>query len=194
MRKLSWTVFALMVALPALASEVEGEGGSPNLFSGDIGNAIWTLVIFLLVLWVLGKYAWGPVLRGLQGREEYIKDTLEQARLQRVEAELRLTEYEARLAKARTETEELLDEARRDADALRLREEQRVREEADKMLDRARREIEIAKDTAVKDLYGRATELSTAVAQRILEREIHAKDHERLIADAIEGIGRMGHN
>lgn len=194
MPKLSLTVFALLVALPAVASEVESEGGSPNLFSGDIGNAFWTLVVFLVVLWVLGKYAWGPILQGLQGREEYIKDSLEQARLQREQAELRLKEYELRLAKARIETEEMLDEARRDADVLRQREEERTKAEAEKMLERARREIEIAKETAVKDLYTRAGALSTGVASRILDREIQAKDHERLIADAIAGIERMHQN
>ncbi|MCB1056171.1 MAG: F0F1 ATP synthase subunit B [Acidobacteria bacterium] len=194
MRKLSWTVLALMFALPAVAAEVEHEGGSPSLFSGDVGNAIWTLLIFLLVVLVLGKYAWGPVLRGLQGREEFIKDSLEQARLQREEAELRLKEYENRIAKARLETEEMLDEARRDAEALRQREEQRARDEAEKLLERAHREIDIAKETAVKDLYARATELSTSVAQSILEREIQAKDHERLISDAIAGIEHMERN
>ena len=107
---------------------------------------------------------------------------------------LEQVEYENRIAKARLETEEMLDEARRDAEALRQREEQRARDEAEKLLERAHREIDIAKETAVKDLYARATELSTSVAQSILEREIQAKDHERLISDAIAGIEHMERN
>lgn len=195
MRKLSHIAFALCWALPALAAKVEEEGGSsPGLFSGNIGNAIWTLVIFVLLLWVLGKYAWGPILAGLQGREDYIRDSLEQARQQRVAAEQRLADYEAKLAAARAETEELLAEARRDAEALRQREEERAKAEADKLLERARREIAIAQETAVKDLYERATELSTQVASNILEREINPQDHERLIADSISAIGRIEEN
>ncbi|MDY7091843.1 MAG: F0F1 ATP synthase subunit B [Acidobacteriota bacterium] len=195
MRKLSQFAFALCWALPALAAEVEHEGGSsPGLFSGNIGNAIWTLVIFVLLLWVLGKYAWGPILSGLQSREDYIRDSLEQARQQREAAEQRLADYEAKLAAARAETEELLAEARRDAEALRLREEERAKAEADKLLERARREIAIAQETAVKDLYAHATELSTQVASNILEREINPQDHERLIADSISAIGRIEEN
>lgn len=190
MRKLSQIALALALALPALAADVEAEGGSPSLFSGDIGNALWTLAIFLLVLWVLGKYAWGPILTGLQGREEYIKGSLDQARLQREAAEQRLAEYEAKLAAARTETEELLAEARRDAAALREREIKKAESDAAQMLERAKREIAIAKDTAVKDLYTHATALSTKIAGNILEREINPQDHERLIADSIAAIER----
>ncbi|HEX5720110.1 MAG TPA: hypothetical protein VF179_28395, partial [Thermoanaerobaculia bacterium] len=61
-------LISLAFAVPALAAEAEHGGGESNIFAGDVGNAIWTLVIFLLVLFVLGKYAWGPILGALQGR------------------------------------------------------------------------------------------------------------------------------
>ena len=152
---------------------------------------IWTLVIFLALVWVLGKFAWGPMLAGLQSREAFIRDSLEQAKLQRDEAKALLQEYEQKLASARTETEAILDEARRDADALRRREEERASEEADKLVERARREIEIAKETAVKDFYSRATRLTTDAASRVLGRELNPADHERLIAESIAAIEQM---
>lgn len=164
------------------------EGG---LFAGDLGNVIWTVVIFVLVLVILGKFAWTPLLEGLQSREQFIREALAEAKTQRDEAEQRLAEYEAKLAAAREEVDAILDEARRDAEALRQREEERAREEAEKTIARARREIEIASETAVKDLYSRATRLATAAATAVLRREIRAEDHERLVAESIAALDRM---
>lgn len=189
MRRSSFYLAVLAFASPVLAAG--GDEGGPSLFAGDIGNLIWTLVIFLAVLWVLGKYAWGPILEGLQGREKFITDSLDQARQQRDEAKALLEEYEEKLAAAREETEAILDEARRDADALRTREEERAKDEAEKLLARARREIDIARDTAVKDLYAKATLLATDGASRILERELDAADHDRLIQESIAAIEQM---
>ena len=189
MRQISLCIAILTAALPALASG--GSEAAPSPFSGDLGNVIWTLVIFGALIWVLGKFAWGPILDGLQSRESFIRDSLGQAKQQRDEAKALLEEYEEKLAAARVETEAILDEARRDADALRRREEERAAEEADKLVERARREIEIAKETAVKDLYSRATRLSTAAASRVLGRELNPADHERLVAESIAAIELM---
>lgn len=189
MRIISLAVGAVALSLPALAAG--GEEGAASPFAGDLGNVIWTLIIFLAVLWVLGKYAWGPILEGLQGREKFIVDSLDKAKQHRDEATALLKQYEEKLAAARTETEAILDEARRDASALRAREEERAKEEADKLLARARREIEIARETAVKELYSRAAKLSTEGASRILERELDPADHDRLIRESIAAIEQM---
>ena len=82
---LSIAASALLLAAPLAAAE--GGGASP--FSGDVGNAIWTLVIFLLVVLFLGKFAWGPLLKGLQSREEFIRSSLETAKRDREAAEAR---------------------------------------------------------------------------------------------------------
>src|SRR5262245_27567766 len=114
----------LAVAVPAWAAEAEHE--SPSLFAGDLGNSFWTLLIFVLVLVVLGKYAWGPILNALQSREQFIREALEKAKREREEAEARLREYEERLAGARGEASAIVDEGRRDAEAVK----RRVEEEA----------------------------------------------------------------
>lgn len=196
MRKQCLAFTAFLTGLPGivLASPEAAAAAQNSPFAGDFGTALWTLVIFGAVLWVLSKYAWGPILDALQGREQFIRDSLEQAKRQRDEAEQRLKEYEEKLAAARTETAAILDEARRDAEALKVREGDRTKAEADKLLDRAKREIEIAKDTAIKDLYSRAAVLATSAAARILEREISPSDHERLIADSIAAIEQMKTN
>lgn len=188
-RNLRTSLAALLVALaPALAMASEGAEGGASPFAGDIGNALWTVVIFLLVVWVLGKFAWGPMLRGLQAREDFIRQSLKEARADREAAEARLKEYEERLAHARAEATAIVEEGRRDAEVVKARIEEEAGEEAERMLARARREIGIAKETAVKELYATAGSLAVEVASRIVARELKPEDHERLIAESIERL------
>jgi F-type H+-transporting ATPase subunit b len=183
-RALLAVLAALSLPGPALAAE---EGGG-NIFAGDLGNAIWTVVIFLIVLFVLGKYAWGPLLSSLQEREKFIHDALSRAKEDREAAEARLKEYEARLGAARAEATAIVEEGRRDGEAVKARIEGEAREEAERMIERAKREIGIAKDTAVKELYVLAGRLATDAASRIIRKELSASDHERLVAEAIAAL------
>jgi F-type H+-transporting ATPase subunit b len=182
-------LFSLM-ALPGLASSGGGADES-NIFAGDLGNMIWTLVIFGSALFVLSKFAWGPLLEKMQEREHFIRDSLLKAKEDREAAETHLQEYEARLTEARTEATAIVEEGRRDAEVLRHRIEEEAREEAEQTLERAKREIGIASETAVKQLYDVSGRLATEIASRIVAREIKAEDHERLIQDAIGEIGQL---
>lgn len=189
-----------LAALPAVASETHAPAGGENsLFAGDLGNAVWTLVVFGLVVFLLGKYAWGPILTRLQEREGFIRDSLAQAKADRLAAEAQLKAYEERLAHARAEASKIVEEGRRDAEAVKARIELTAREESERMIARAKREIDLAKDTAVKELYTMAGRLATDAASRIIRQELKAEDHERLIAESIArleaaspGTGRAG--
>lgn len=183
-------VVALMLAAaPAVAAEGgHAEGGANNPFAGDIGNALWTVIIFVLVLVVLGKYAWSPILSNLQARETFIFESLEKAKRDRDEAEARLKQYEDRLASARAEAAAIVDEGRRDAVEVKRRIEEEGRAEANRMIERARREIQIATDTATKELYTLSTRLAVEMATRIVSKQLTVEDQERLIADSIEAL------
>ncbi|HYX23687.1 MAG TPA: F0F1 ATP synthase subunit B [Thermoanaerobaculia bacterium] len=181
-----------MMAVPALAAEEGGE--APSLFAGDLGNSVWTLLIFVVVLVVLGKFAWGPILNTLQTRESFIREALEKAKHDREAAEARLKEYEQKLAAARGEASAIVDEGRRDADVVKRRIEAAAKEEADKMIERARREIQIATDTAIKELYTLSAKLATQLAAQVIGRELTPQDHQRLISEAISGIEGAGRN
>jgi F-type H+-transporting ATPase subunit b len=178
---------ALAIAAPAVAAAAEHET-PPSLFAGDLGNSVWTALIFLLVLVVLGKYAWGPILNALQTRESFIREALEKAKRDREEAEERLRQYEERLASARAEASAIVDEGRRDAEVVKRRIEEDAKHQADLMIERAKREIQIATDTASKSLFTLSAKLATEVAARVLGRELSAQDHERLIAEGIDGL------
>jgi F-type H+-transporting ATPase subunit b len=188
-------LFALALAAlaaPLLAQQHEAAASGP--FAGDVGNALWTLVVFGLVVFVLGKFAWKPILSGLQAREAFIRTSLEEARRDRAEAEARLKQYEERLNSARSEATAIVEESRRDADVVKRRIEAEAHDEAGLIVERAKREITIAKETAVKELYSLSAKLTTDVASRILAREITVADHERLIRESIERLGDKGSN
>ena len=188
LRQSAWLAALALASWPALASEPAHGGGGPNLFSGDLGNAVWTVVIFGTVLFVLGKFAWGPIINGLKQREDFIRESLTKAKADREAAEAQLKAYEERLNQARSEATKIVEEGRRDAEVVKARIEQQAKDEADKMIERAKREIGIAKDTAVKDLYSLASRLATDAASRIIRAELKPQDHERLIAESIARI------
>jgi F-type H+-transporting ATPase subunit b len=162
------------------------------VFAGNVGNALWTLVIFGLVVFVLGKFAWKPILGGLQQREQFIRASLEQAKKDREEAEARLKEYVDKLNSARAEATAIVEEARRDAEVVRRRIEEEGRAESSAIVERARREVTIAAETAKKELYEVSAKLATELAGRLLGREIQAGDHDRLIRESIDSIERGG--
>jgi len=188
-----------LVCLPAVAAtpaapEAENDESESNLFAGDLGNAVWTLAIFLLALFVLGKFAWGPLLSTLQDREGFIRDSLVSAKNDRDEAQARLEEYGAKLEQARTEATAIVEEGRRDGEVVKAKIEEDARDEAGKMIERAKREIDVAKATAIRELYETSASLATDVASRVIKREVSAADHERLIEEAIEQLDRQDLN
>src|SRR5205814_9811178 len=99
MKKLLTFLFLALAAIPLHAAEE----APLSPFAGDLGNAVWTLGIFLIVVIVLGKFAWGPVLSLLQEREQFIHKSLSDAKHDRDEAEQRLKDYAAKLQSAQVE-------------------------------------------------------------------------------------------
>ena len=176
---------AVLLTAPAWASE---GGAAVSPFAGNFGNALWTLVIFILVVLLLGKYAWGPILNALRRREEFIRTSLSQAQKDRQSAEAKLEEYAAQLKSAKTDAEAVVEQARRDAEIARLKIREEAQNEADALIERAKSEIDLARTTAIKDVYEVGAQLATNAAAKILGREVDAREHERLIAESIEEL------
>jgi F-type H+-transporting ATPase subunit b len=174
-----------VLSLTAAAQEHEAQL-SP--FAGNVGNAVWTLVIFVIVVVVLGKFAWGPVLALLQQREEFIHRSLSDAKRDRDEAEARLKEYAAKLQTAQREAVAILEEARRDADRLREELRGRAKTEADTMIKNAERQVQLETTRALQRIRQEAVDLSVMIASRLLQRNISKEDNEKLIADAMKQI------
>jgi F-type H+-transporting ATPase subunit b len=168
---------------PVVAAE---EGAQTNIFNADIGNLLFTLLIFVLVIYLLRRFAWNPLLDVLSKRETTIRETIEAAQRERQQAERLLAEYQAQLAKAREEAAALVTEGRRDAEAVARRVQEQARTESEELLARARREIELATDSARKQLHDEASELAVMVAARIIQKELSAADHRELVARSLQ--------
>lgn len=168
------------------------EGGDPNpMKSGSISNAVVTLVTFGLLLFILGKFVWPVVLKALQDRENFIRDSLSTAKSEREEAERLLSEYKTQLEQARQEATKIVEEGRRDSEVVRREIMDQARTEGDATLKRAKREIEIARDTAVKDLYKMSADLATDLAGRIIHKELDAGGHDHLLQESIKQLQDM---
>jgi F-type H+-transporting ATPase subunit b len=185
MKKLFIVAVLALTALPVYAAE-EAEALSP--FAGNIGNAIWTLAIFVIVVIVLGKFAWGPVLGLLQQREEFIHRALADAKRDRDAAEASLKEYAAKLQRAHAEAAALVEEARRDGERLREEIRQRAKGEADKMIANAQRQIQLETGRALEQIRREAVDLSVMIASKIIQRNLTKEDNERLIDDALKQV------
>lgn len=172
-------------AEPGTSSEQAGE---PDIFSGTWGTAILTLGIFIVLLAVLGKWAWGPILAGLQKREEHIRQSIEDAEQSRLAAEQALEEYKAQLAQARSESQGIIDQGR--SEAVKLAEElkQGAQAEAQKLRAQAQRDIHSAKEEALRDLCDQTCELATDIAGKILQRSLTPQDHRDLVAEALNKL------
>lgn len=181
-------VMALLVftALPAAAQEHEAVALSP--FAGDLGNAIWTLLIFVIVVVLLGKFAWGPVLGLLRQREEFIHKSLSDAKRDRDEAEARLKDYAAKLQSAQVEAMTIIEGARRDAGQLREDLRQRAKAEADALVANAQRQIQLETSRALLQVRQEAVNLSVDIASKLLQRNISKEDNEKLIDEALKQI------
>jgi F-type H+-transporting ATPase subunit b len=177
-----------LLIVPAFAAEGEQIEGLDLFQSSNIGNFIFTLIIFGLFIALLGKYAWGPILKTLKEREDNIHDALVEAKREREAADVLLKEYETKIDKAREEATAIVEEGKRDAEDVRRRIHEEAQAEAKQMIERAKREIQLASDTAVKDLYDKTAEIAVTVAGAIVERELSISDHEQLVTDALRKI------
>ena len=187
MKKLLTAAFVLSTALPLYAAQ---EAAPLSPFAGNLGNAIWTLVIFLIVVLVLGKFAWGPVLSLLQEREQFIHKSLSDAKRDREEAEARLKEYSAQLQAARVEAAGILEDARRDGERLREELRARARAESETMIQNAQRQIQLETSRAMQQIRHEAVDLSVMIASKLIGRNLTKEDNERLIDEAVGQIDR----
>ena len=156
-----------------------------ELLSAEPGLIFWTAVTFLLLLGILWKFAWNPILGALEAREEAIQNTIDDAERLRAEAEELIAEHEKKLAEARQEGNRILDEARQAGENMKQDILEKAREEADQVLARAERQIELETEEAIQKIRDQTADLALRAAEKILERSIEESDHRRLTNEAV---------
>jgi F-type H+-transporting ATPase subunit b len=147
--------------------------------------ALWTAFVFLVLLAILWKFAWGPISAALHERERAIRENIAQAERQHQEARRLLAEHEARLAGAAADVRRLLDEARRDAESNKQKILAEAQAAAASEKDRALREIGAAKDAAIQSLAERSVDTAVELAGKIVRRQLSREDHVQLVGDAL---------
>lgn len=156
---------------------------NPMEWRGD--SAIFSLIVFLLLLAVLAAFAWKPISQGLEKREASIATMISDAQKASESATAKLKEYQVKLESAQAQAQELVTQARKDAEASAQRIVADAQAEAARQRDRALADIETAKQAALSELTGRSTDMAFSLARRVVGRELNPNDHQNLIQEAL---------
>ena len=170
--------------LPAGVAQKDFE--SPAWFQTDL--AVWSFAVFLGLLALLTKFAWKPIMQGLEKREEGIARQIAETKAANEEAKRMLASYERRLAEAADEVRGMLEEARRDADVTRQTIVAEARKAADDEKARAKHEIQLAKDDALSQIAEKAGHLAVEVAGKFLREKLGTDDQTRLVRESVAGL------
>ena len=152
------------------------------------GVSLWTLVIFLILMVVLAKTAWPMILKAVEAREAKIRGEIEAAERANAEAQRMLQQYQAQLAKASAEAQELVAQGRQAGEQLREQLATKGRQEQEELLQRARREITLERDRALAELRREAVELSIAAASKVIEKNLDTESDRKLVRDYLDSL------
>ena len=197
--------FMLVTANGALAAEAATSG--PEVAAGAAGGAhgenadlmasninlgtfAVTIIVFLCLFLVLSKFAWKPILLGLKNREQAIRDSVEAAQKAKAEAERSTRELEAKMAEVQREAAGQLAQAKADAQKIADTIRAQAESESAALKERTIREIDAAKQQAVAEINVHAAELGTAVARKILQRNVTADDQQRLVDQSLAEMAK----
>jgi F-type H+-transporting ATPase subunit b len=164
----------------------DGASDDPAEFKSDL--AIYTFLVFLLLLGLLSKFAWGPVTQGLEKREGSIRDNIAAAESARIKAEKMLAAHAEKLDKVQDEVRELLAEARRDAEHAKADIMAVAQKEAEATRQRVVEEIGRARDQALDDLFAHMGQAVRQATEQVVGRSLTGADHDRLIEEALSCV------
>ncbi len=175
----------LLWAVPARAGSVEND-----FYLGDLGQAIATVVIFIILLIVLGRWGWRPIVERLERRERTITEALDNAQTRETEAQDMLVHYRSRMESAEVDAKQVIAGAHKQVAQAREEVLAAARSEAREFTERAKTEIEHARRAAKSQLHQDAAELSAQIAARVLRKSIGPDEHRRLVDESIAEISR----
>ncbi|MGH7482536.1 MAG: F0F1 ATP synthase subunit B [Longimicrobiales bacterium] len=157
------------------------EGG--GLFSINTGVSIWTVVIFVALLLVLGKWAWGPILGALEAREARIREMIDSAARERAEAESVLEAHRRELAKARQHAQQIIGEGKQAAERVRQEMLNKARQEQEELVRRAIEDLDRERERAIEALRREAVDLSLAAAAKLVGKRLEGDEDRRLVSE-----------
>ena len=158
------------------------------LVQPDPGLYIWTILTFLILVGLLAKFAWRPLLQALENRQQSIRQALDDARKAKQDLEQLHVESAKLLAQARAEAAEIVSRSRSDADRFREEMKEKARAEAAGLMRNAERQIELETTRAVQQIRQEAIDISISIASKLLQRNVSKADNERLIEETFKQL------
>lgn len=177
-----WTV--LLLTAPAFAVE-DLAPPEPSVFDGYLGESFWALIWFAVLLVVLWKFAWKPLLNGLNSRQEYIERQIGDAEKTRLDARKTLDEYAAKLADAERQGRDIISARLKDAEQQARELQQKHLKETELMKLRAQAELQRERSEAEDQLWTQAGEIIQRLGVEVFSKSLDDKDNQRLIQEAI---------
>ncbi len=151
----------------------------------------WEVVSFAILLWILWKFAFPPILQTLEERERRIRESLEQADRQRAESEQKMLEHEARFKAASRQAEAVLEGAKERAQRVMEENEQRMKVETQRYKEDATREIEQERRRAIQEIRNQTTAMALLVAEKVVGRSLTDADHKRMADEALASVAKQ---
>ncbi len=192
MRTLSGLVLLSTANATAAFAQEGGEHASGGgLMSLQLNLMFWTLLIFVILYFILSRFAFGPITAAVEAREKALEEAIEAAKRDREAAAKLLQEHQAQIDAARGEAQKLIADGRAVGEKLRADMVEQTRKEQQDMLDRARREIESERDKAVAQLRKEAVDLALAGASKVIEQNLESQKNRQLVESYLASIGTL---
>jgi len=184
------TLLTLGNALPLLAQGERAE--PPKLLSANGGLMIWTLVIFIVVLLVLTKFAFGPITKAVEAREKALEDAIEGAKLDREEAAKLLEEHKKLVAQGRADAQRFIVDGRTAGEKVRAEIIDQAHRERQQVLERARQEIESERLIAMAELRRDAVNLAVRGASKVIEKNLDDETNRKVVESFLASLEPTG--
>jgi F-type H+-transporting ATPase subunit b len=178
------TDIGLFLIAQAEHAAEEDEGGS-FLVSPGLGLMIWTLILFLIVMFVLGKYAFPPIRRALEKRANAIAENIEASERQREEADQLLAEYRQRLKEAREQADDIIARARKASEAAVAEAAADGKAKREELVAAARKDIETETRRSLEQIRKEVADLTVLATEKITRKSLDADDQKRLVEEAL---------
>jgi len=182
--------FIVLALTPAALLAQEGSG-TRTFMRPDTGLMVWTLVIFVILMFVLSRYAFGPITAAVEAREKALEEAIEGAKRDRDAAAKLLQEHQAAIDTARAEAQKIIADGRAVGEKMRTDMIEQTRKEQQDMLERARRDIESEKDKAIMQLRREAVDLALAGASKVIEQNLESQKNRQLVESYLASIGTL---
>ena len=183
-------LFILLLVCSGLAGGSAPDAIKPGMVQVHGGTLFWSVVTFLILLVVLKKVAWGPIIGALEARENEIKEALSSAEIARENAEKASKDYDNLVKKARAEAQEIITESKTTGERVREEIRETAEKEARDLINKAQIQIDAERENAVNEIKSVVVDLSIQAASKVIEKNLDSDDNKRIVKDTIEGIGK----